>query len=440
MNAFGRASRFVANLIIETASVFRPLLEPARYKGAYGGRGSGKSHFFAEMMIEDHMLTKGMRSICIREVQKSLKESAKRLLEDKLEKFGLGEANGFKVFREVIQTPGDGLISFQGMQDHTADSVKSLEGYDRAWVEEAQSFSARSLELLRPTIRKEGSQLWFTWNPNRPDDPVDKMLRGPLCPADAIVVQANWNTNPWFPSVLEAERQDSQAKDADRYGHIWEGEYARVFEGAYFASHLEAAEREGRIGDVAADPLLSLRAYWDIGGTSSKSDATAIWVVQFVGDAIRVLDYYEAVGQPFDAHVNWVRSNGYDKAEMILPHDGKTHDKVYKVTPQSFLRDAGLNVRTMPNQGAGAAMRRVEAVRRIMPSVRFNRDTTAGGRDALAWYHEKRDAVRNIGLGPDHDWSSHGADAFGAVCVDFIDRPDQAAWGKPIRRKFKGVA
>jgi len=382
----------------------------------------------------------GIRFAAIREVQKSLQQSAKALIEATLARYELGEKQGFKVFRDVIQTPKDGLITFQGMQDHTADSVKSMENFHRAWVEEAQSLSDRSLMLLRPTIRAANSELWFSWNPNRPNDPVDQMLRGPQCPDDAIVVNCNWNHNPWFPLVLAAEREEAQAKDPDRYGHIWEGEYARVYAGAYFASHLEAAEREGRITHVAADPLLSLRAYWDIGGTSNKSDATAIWVVQFVGDAIRVLDYYEAVGQPFDAHVNWVRSKGYDKAEMVLPHDGKTHDKVYKVTPHSFLRDAGLVVRTMPNAGAGAAMRRVEAVRRVLPSVRFNAETTKGGREALAWYHEKRDAVRGIGLGPDHDWSSHGADAFGAVCVDFIDRPDQAAWGKPIRRKLKGVA
>ena len=184
-------------LKIQTASVFEPLCQPARYKGAFGGRGSGKSHFFAEALIDKH-LDQGTRSVCIREVQKSLKESAKRLIEDKLQAFGLGERQGFRVFREVIETPGDGVIMFQGMQDHTAESIKSLENVSVAWVEEAQTLSARSLQLLRPTIRKEGSELWFSWNPRRKTDPVDVMLRQGSIPTDAAVVKVNWDSNPWF--------------------------------------------------------------------------------------------------------------------------------------------------------------------------------------------------------------------------------------------------
>ena len=148
-----------ATLRIETAKVFKPLLAPARYKGAKGGRGSGKSHFFAELGIEECLANRGTRMVCIREVQKTLKESSKRLLEDKLTMLGLASGQGFKVFNEVIQTPGDGIITFTGMQDHNAESIKSLEGYRIAWNEEAQSLSARSNQLLRPTIRAAGSEL-----------------------------------------------------------------------------------------------------------------------------------------------------------------------------------------------------------------------------------------------------------------------------------------
>jgi phage terminase large subunit len=186
-------------LQIRTAAAFAPLLNPSRYKGAWGGRGSGKSRFFAGLLAEEHLMFPGHRSVCIREVQKSLKQSAKKLIEDTLQSYNLGEAQGFKVFREVIETPGDGLIIFQGMQDHTADSVKSLEGFDRAWVEEAQSLSDRSLSLLRPTIRAENSELWFSWNPSRPTDPIDQLLRGPVMPSGSVVVRANWSDNPWFP-------------------------------------------------------------------------------------------------------------------------------------------------------------------------------------------------------------------------------------------------
>lgn len=418
-------------LDIQTARVFKPLLAPARYKGAHGGRGSGKSHFFAELLIEDSLAEKGMRSVCIREVQKSLKESAKRLLEDKLGALGLGESDGFKPFREVIQTPGDGLISFQGMQDHTAESIKSLEGYKRAWCEESQSLSARSLSLLRPTIRAEGSEIWFSWNPRRKTDPVDALLRGDSLPTGAAVVRANWSDNPWFPTVLEQERKDCLRDQPEQYPHIWEGDYATVLAGAYYAKAIAEAKVQ-RIGRVAADPLMAYRAFFDIGGTGAKADAVAIWIAQFIGREIRVLDYYEAVGQPLATHVNWMREKGYGKANIWLPHDGDTHDKVHDVSYASALREAGFAVEVVPNQGKGAAAARIEAARRRFPMCWFNEETTRAGLEALGWYHERQDEARNVGLGPEHDWSSHGADAFGLMCVAY-EEPKSTSDDKDIK-------
>ena len=387
-------------------------------------------------MIEDSLAEPGMRSVCIREVQKSLKESAKRLLEDKLAALGLGEADGFKVFREVIETPGDGIVTFQGMQDHTAESIKSLEGFKRAWAEEAQTLSARSLSLLRPTIRAEGSELWFSWNPRRKNDPVDAMFRAGSPPTGAAVVRANWSDNPWFPDVLNQERLDCLRDNPDQYDHIWEGGYVTVAEGAYYARHL--AEAKGRIGNVAADPLMTTRAYWDIGGTGAKADACAIVIAQFIGREIRVLDYYEAVGQPLATHVQWLRSGGYGKALCTLPHDGESNDKVYDVSYASALREAGFEVETVPNQGKGAAAMRIEAGRRLFPSIWFNKDTTEGLRDALGWYHERKDETRNIGLGPEHDWSSHGADAFGLMCVAYEEPREKRKAGSGAYRGAGG--
>lgn len=406
-------------LHIETAEVFEPLLHPARYKGAHGGRGSGKSHFFAEMLIEDCARIPGLRCVCIREVQKSLKESAKRLLEDKITELGLQTM--FSILGDHIKTPGGGIIIFQGMQDHTAESIKSLEGFDRAWVEEAQTLSARSLTLLRPTIRGERSELWFSWNPRLKTDPVDKMFRGGEAPTDSVCVEANWEDNPWFPRVLEQERKDCLKNDPDQYEHVWEGAYVTVVSGAYFARHLNDARKEGRIGKVARDPLMGIRTFWDIGGTGAKADACSIWVAQFVGREIRLLDYYEAQGQPLDAHIAWLTANGYGpgKASAWLPHDGATQDRVYAVSYESALRGAGYDVTVIPNQGRGAAMGRIEAARRLFPIMWFNEDKCQAGIDALGWYHEKRDESRGIGLGPDHDWSSHCADAFGAMCVAY---------------------
>jgi phage terminase large subunit len=190
-------------LDIPVPAVFEPLLAPARYKGIYGGRGSGKSHFFADRLIDDSIANPGLRTVCIREYQVSLEQSVKRLLEDKISEHKV--SNQFRILNTHIETPGGGIIIFQGMQAHTAESIKSLEGYHRAWVEEAQNFSARSLKLLRPTIREKDSEIWFSWNPAKVTDPVDNFLR-PTPPPDAIVVKANYQDNPFFPDVLRKER------------------------------------------------------------------------------------------------------------------------------------------------------------------------------------------------------------------------------------------
>lgn len=374
-------------------------------------------------MIEAHLAERGELSVCVREVQKSLAQSAKRLLESKLNDFRLGEADGFKVYNDKIETPGDGLIVFQGMQDHTAESVKSLEGFKRAWAEESQSLSRRSLTLLRPTIRAPGSELWFSWNRTRKTDPVDELLTGSGVPTGAKVVRANWSDNPWFPAELEQERLDDLRDRPDTYDHIWGGGYVKVTEGAYYAASLTAA-RTGepkRIGRVAADPLMTIRLFADIGGTGAKADAFTLWAAQFIGREIRVLDYYEVQGQPLEAHLTWMRSRGYspDRAQIWLPHDGATNDKVFDVSYESALRSAGYTVTVVPNQGKGAAAARIEAGRRLFPSMWFNEDTTTGGLDALGAYHERKDEVRGIGLGPNHDWASHGADAFGLMCVAY---------------------
>jgi phage terminase large subunit len=306
-------------LKIPTARIFEPLLKPARYKGVYGGRGSGKSHFFGELIVETCQAERGTSAVCIREAQRTLAQSSKRLIEGKIASLGLGHQ--FKLYSDKIETPGGGIIIFRGMQDHTAESIKSLEGFRIAWIDEAQNLSARSLSLLRPTVRSEGSELWASWNPRRKSDPIDDFFRGKN-PAGAITVNANWRDNPWFPAVLEDERRLELSLYPDRYDHVWEGDYVRAFEGAYFAPMLSEARAQGRIGKVAADPLLPLRAFIDIGGAGAHADAFTIWVVQWVGAEIRVLDYYESIGQVLAFHVNWLRAKGYAQAMLYLPHDG----------------------------------------------------------------------------------------------------------------------
>lgn len=413
------------DLKIPTAEVFEPLIAPARDKAAFGGRGPGKSHFFGGLLIEDSLAEPGenggagLLSVCIREVQKDLAQSSKRLIEAKLAEHGIGEADGFKAYRDVIKTPGDGLIIFKGMNDYTADSIKSLEGFKRGWWEEAHGATQTSIGLYRPTMRTPGSQMWWSWNPRHKRDPVDVMFRGEQLPTGSVVVECNWRDNPWWTTELELERLNTLRMKPDQYDHIWEGGYVKVVEGAYFATDLAKAKAEGRIGFLAADPLMTYRAFWDIGGTGAKADACSIWIAQFIGREIRVLDHYTARGQPLAAHINWLRDNGYGKALCVLPHDGVTNDRVYDVSYESALKDAQFEVTVVPNQGKGAASMRIEACRRKFPSIRFHDTKTEAGRDSLGWYHELVDEKRGIGLGPDHDWSSHDADAFGLMCVAY---------------------
>ena len=421
-------------LDLDTAEVFEPLLQPSRYKAAYGGRGSGKSHFFAEKLIEDSAAHpgenagEGLRSICLREVQRDLTQSSKALIESKLSAHGIGEAQGFKVYKDCVATPADGLIIFKGMRDYTAESIKSLEHFKRAWWEEATGASVSSLGMLRPTIRAHGSELWFSWNPRRKSDAVDMLFRGAETPSGSVIVAANWRDNPWFTPELEQERQDCLRIDPDQYDHIWEGAYVSVITGAYYAKQLAECRAQGRICRLGRDPLLPIYAYWDIGGTGAKADACAIWIVQFVGKEIRCLRYYEAVGQELGEHVGWLRRNGFDKAICVLPHDGDNKDKVYRVSYKSELERAGFTVIVQPNLGAGAAITRIEKARSVFPQVSFDDEGTKAGREALGWYHEKKDKARNIGLGPEHDWSSHGADAFGAIAIDYEKRATKR-WG-----------
>ena len=376
----------------------------------------------------------GTRGVCIREVQKSLKESAKKLIEDKIQALGVGAL--FEVQNAEIITPGGGSILFQGMQDHTAESIKSLEGMDWAWVEEAQTLSARSWSMLRPTIRKEGSEIWASWNPRLRSDPVDKFFK---TGGDGIVsVKANWRDNPWFPHVLEDERQRDLKNDPDGYAHTWEGDYVTVMSGAYYAKHLREAKAQGRIGFVAADPLLPTKTFHDIGGAGAKADLYSIVVYQEVQTELRILNHYSAQGQPLAEHAAWLRQAGYTRALVQLPHDGLNANNVSGKTYEQHWRDAGFEVRTWPNAGVGAARQRIEATRRLFPRMRFNEATTTGLIASLGWYHAKIDEERGIDLGPEHDWASHDADAVGGMCVAYEE--PRKTLGKPPTPRFGTMA
>lgn len=254
------------SLEIPTAKVFTPLLNPARYKGAHGGRGSGKSHFYADNWLDENVRNK-LDFVCLREVQKDLKFSVKKLLEGKIEKYNAGSY--FDVQDRQITSKHGGVTIFEGMQNHTADSIKSLEDFDRAWFEEAQRASQRSLDLLRPTLRKPGSEMWFGWNPENATDPIDVLLRGDDPPPDCVVVNANYSDNPWLPDVLKAELEYDRKRDPDKFAWVWMGDYqrssnARVFKNwtvEEFDIDPAAIIRQGADWGFSIDPTVLVQSY-----------------------------------------------------------------------------------------------------------------------------------------------------------------------------------
>lgn len=255
-------------LDIPTPRWMKPLVmaNGARYLGAHGGRGSGKSYGFAEMAVE-RCATEGANIVCLREVQRSLKLSVKRLIEAKIESLNLGHL--FSVQEAQIKSKSGGLIIFEGLQNHTADSIKSLEGFDVAWVEEAQSLSQRSLDILRPTIRKPGSQIWASWNPGNEKDPIEQLLRTAIPPPGTVVVEVNFRDNPWFPDVLRQEMEYDRDRDPDKYAHVWLGGFARNSETRVFKNWViddfeappGAIHRLGADWGFAVDPTVLVRSH-----------------------------------------------------------------------------------------------------------------------------------------------------------------------------------
>ena len=409
----------------------------ADVRGAHGGRGSAKTRTFAKMTaVRAYAWAKAGDEgiiLCGRQFMNSLADSSLEEVKAAIEDEPWLKPH-FEIGEKYVRTAcGRISYSFAGL-DRNIDSIKSKARIKLAWVDEAEPVTEEAWIKLIPTLREEDSELWVTWNPERKKSATNKRFSNSTDPRTKIV-EMNWRDNPWFPDILDRARLKDKAERPDSYEHIWEGAYVSVAEGAYYASALTQARAEHRIGKLAADPLMTIRAVWDIGGTGAKADATAIWIAQYIGREIRLLDYYEAKGQPLAAHVNWLRDTGYNKALCVLPHDGAAHEKIYDATYEGALRAAGFDVRVVPNQGAGAAMMRVEAARRLFPQMWFDADKCAGGLEAIGWYHEKRDPKREMGLGPDHDWSSHGADAFGLVAVSY--EPPQAS--RKINYSSKGI-
>ncbi len=325
-------------LEIKTPRAFAPLLAPARYKGAHGGRGSGKSYFFVDLLIETCIMSK-TDAVCLREIQKSLDMSVKKLIEERIE--ALGVASLFTVQNAQILAPHGGIIIFQGLQDHTADSIKSLQGFRIAWVEEAQSLSQRSLDLLRPTIRMDDSEIWFSWNPEKDTDPVDAFLRSIDAPSDAIVVEVNFDDNPDFPQVLRDEMEYDRQRDFDKYMHVWMGKYKQQSEALVFKnwkveefkSSESATFRLGADWGFAVDPSVLIRCYID--GRRLYVDHEAYMVgceIDQLGDLFdRVPDsrkWFITADSARPETISYMQKHGYPKISAATKGAGSIEDGI----------------------------------------------------------------------------------------------------------------
>jgi phage terminase large subunit len=401
-------------LRVDVPRALAPLLKPARYKGAYGGRGGAKSHFFAEQAII-RCYAKPTRIVCIREVQNTIRDSVRQLLVDKIRKLDL--VGHFDVLDNEIRGKNGSLIIFRGMQSYNADSIKSLEAYDIAWVEEAQTLSAMSLELLRPTIRKEGSELWFGWNPRNRTDAVDMFFRKNPHP-DAVSVQVNWRDNPWFPEVLRKERDHDFATDPDAAEHVWEGGYG-LQAGAILGRWVGNAEKEGRIGDhVEYEPN---GAPIEISSDIGFRDTASWWFWQRRIGGFGLLDYDEDSGLEAQEWIPRLQERltmrGWTNlGKIYLPHDArnKTFQSKHTALEQFLSAFGGDKVAIVP---VATKSDRINAARTVIRKCEFHETNCERGLDGLrAWEYEWNPDLQVFMKEPKHNWASHPSDGFSYGC------------------------
>jgi phage terminase large subunit len=377
-------------------------------------------------------MLKGKRIVGVREVQRSIKDSVKQLIEDKIQQYGL--AGEFDIVRDEIRGPNRSLMIFRGLQDHTAASIKSLEGFDVAWIEEAQTISQKSLELLTPTIRKEGAEIWATWNPENEHDPIDVFLRQNP-PEGSIVVQANWQDNPWFPVDLRADMERDKAEDPEKYQHVWAGGYRRISEGAYYAKQLAEARSEGRICRVPVEHGPPVHVAFDIG----IDDQTALWFAQIVGREVHIIDYYESSDEDALHYARVIKDRYQDIGDIILPHDGGYREKGSGKDYAAFLREAGLaHVRVLQRTNDLAAD--INATRAFLAKCWIDEPRCAQGLKALGSYRrEWDDRAQTFKPRPVHDWASHGADAFRYLAIGLKETAPRVARAPRQRMRTSGA-
>lgn len=402
----------------------RFLFDPHRYKVARGGRGSGKSWSFARALLIQGA-QKPLRVLCTREIQKSIKDSVHKLLRDQIEVLGLGH------FYEVLETEIRGLngteFTFAGLQGHTVDSIKSYEGCDRVWVEEAHVVSKRSFDVLIPTIRKDGSEVWISFNPElETDDVYQRFVVSP--PPDCVSVKVNYIDNPWFPKVLEAERLHCQATDPKGYEHIWEGNCKPAVEGAIYYDEIEAAQSGGRICNVPYDAMLKVHVVFDIGW----NDAMSVSLVQRQASALNIIENIEESHKTLEWFSIELKKRGYNWGKVFLPHDGFSKNVQTGKSSAEIMAALGWEVVPREQIVEVSVEEGIRITRMSFPRMFFDKGKSSRLVECAKRYRRSINKATMEPGAPLHDEWSHGADNIRYIAIN-ADAMTNEAWGGSIR-------
>lgn len=393
---------------ITIPKAFQELFNPHRYKVYYGGRGGAKSHNFARAIIIK-MMQQPTRVLCARELQNSISDSVHRLFSDIIEQYGL--KGFFTVQNAVIKSKNGGEIIFKGLR-HNSTEIKSTEGVDVCWVEEAEKVSDLSWESLIPTIRKPSSEIWISFNTKSVNDPTYQRFVARQSP-DVYVRKVSWEDNPFFPEVLNKERLRLRSDDLEAYQHVWEGEPDTRRSGSVYAALIDKARAGGRVIPINYKPGVPVTAAWDLG----KKHATCIWFAQVVGREVRIFDYHEATGN--DADIEKLARVVLDKDYLYecnwLPHDGKHERLGMKGSISDQLKAAGVKNKILPSLSIEAG---ISKAKNLLKEAYVDSEKTKQGLHALEHYHYEYDENRQcFKASPYDDWSADAADALRYLAI-----------------------
>jgi phage terminase large subunit len=417
-------------MLIQLPRKLEPLRHPKRYKIIRGGRGSAKSWSVARQLLID-AAEKPLRILCAREIQNTIAESVHRLLSDQIASMGLSDF--YRIQDKVITGRNGSEFVFQGIRGLDVVKIKSFEGVDRVWVEEAQVVTKKSWDILEPTIRKPGSEVWLTFNPELDTD--ETWIRFvENAPDNSVVIEMNWRDNPWFPPELETLRQQWMTRDPEGYQTVWEGKCRPAVEGAIYRKEIEAMTRDKRFRPVPYDSLLKVHTVWDLGW----NDLTSIILVQRCGGELRIVDFIEASHQTLPEFVQQLKERKYNWGTDYLPHDGDSARlESSGLSARDILGKLGRSVQIIPRGDVEAG---IKATRVVFSRCYFDRDKASPLVGHLKRYRRQINQSTQEPMGPLHDEHSHAADAFRylAMVADKLTNDDDG-WNRKIKYDSRGI-